>query len=184
MTPTSTPSRVSDVDASKWSQVWHERNMKMAITAARHSKALGGAAIGAVIVDSSGALVGSGHSLVGPRCDPLAHAETAAIEAAVKRVGRFHLPDLVLYCTLEPCSMCLGACAWAGLGGVVFGADGTVAPMAYYDRVDYRAVEHARKARRDGDRAPLFVRGRVLFEQASALLGACETNQNCRIEDL
>ena len=68
--------------------------------------------------------------------------------------------------------MCLGACAWAGLGGVVFGADGTVTPEVYYDRAGYSAITHAVAARRDGDRAPLFVRGRVLFRSTAALLAA------------
>ncbi|MGH2712860.1 MAG: deaminase [Thermoleophilaceae bacterium] len=44
------------------------------------------------------------------------HAETNAIRMAAKKLGRFHLPDCTLYSTLEPCSMCLGACTWAGLG--------------------------------------------------------------------
>ena len=94
-----------------------------------------------------------------------------AIRAATTLLGRVHLHDCTLYTTLEPCSMCLGACTWAGLGEVVFGADGTVAPPEYYDQVRYSAIEHAVNARRDGDRRPLVVRGPVLLAETAALLG-------------
>jgi tRNA(Arg) A34 adenosine deaminase TadA len=144
--------------------------MGLAIREARRAEELGGAPIGAVIVDADDRLVGKGHSLVGVRRDPLAHAELGAIGETARKTGRFHLPDHVLYCTLEPCSMCLGACAWAGLGGVFFGADGSVAPQGLYDRVHYSAVEQARDSRRDGDREPLYVRGRVCFDEAARLL--------------
>ncbi len=157
-------------DPLAWSTETHERNMRLAIKAARVSVGLGGAPIGAVLVDDAGAAVAKGYSLVAPRRDPTAHAEMSAIRLAAGRRGRFHLSDLVLYSTLEPCSMCLGACAWASLGAVVFGADGNAAPAEYYDRVDYCAVCHAEGALRDGVRTPLPIRGRVLFGETATLL--------------
>jgi tRNA(Arg) A34 adenosine deaminase TadA len=157
-------------DPRHWSAQRHAANMGLAIREARRAVELGGAAIGAVIVDAGDRVLGVGHSLVGVRRDPLAHAELGAIGEAARRTGRFHLPDLVLYCTLEPCSMCLGACAWAGLGGVFFGADGTVASPALYDRAGYSALEQARDSRRDGYREPLYVRGRICFAETARLL--------------
>lgn len=155
---------------SSWTTAEHEWHMRLAVGAARRAAASGGAAIGAIVVDGSGRIVGEGHSLVGPDCDPTSHAEMNAIRAATRALGRIQLPDCTLYTTLEPCSMCLGACAWAGLGEVVFGSDGSVAPPEYYDRVDYQAVEHAANARRDGDRQPLIVRGPVLMAETTPLL--------------
>jgi tRNA(Arg) A34 adenosine deaminase TadA len=157
---------------ARWTRADHERHMQLAIAEAHRAKALGGARIGAVIVDSNMKLVSTGHSLVTPTGDPTSHAEVNAIRAACRKLGRVHLPDCVLYSTLEPCSLFLGASAWAGLGGVVFGADGTVTPIEYYDRRGYSAIEHAACARRDGDGAPLRVMGRVLFDEAAALLAA------------
>ena len=156
---------------SHWSTAEHERHMRVAVEAARRAAANGGAAIGAIVVDGAGAVVAEGHSLVAPDCDPTSHAEMNAIRAAAKALRRFHLPDCTLYTTLEPCSMCLGACTWAGLGEVVFGADGSVTPLEYYDQVDYRAIEHAVNARRDGDRRPLVIRGQVLLAETAPLLG-------------
>lgn len=160
------------MDPRSWGVERHIANMGLAIREARRAAELGGAPIGAVIVDAEDRVVGAGRSLVGVRRDPLAHAELGAISEAALTTGRFHLPDHVLYCTLEPCSMCLGACAWAGLGGVFFGADMSVAPASLYDRVHYSAVEQACDSRRDGDRRPLYVRGRVCFSETARLLSA------------
>jgi tRNA(Arg) A34 adenosine deaminase TadA len=144
--------------------------MRIAVEAARRAAANGGAAIGAIVVDGAGVVVAEGHSLVAPNCDPTSHAEMNAIRAAVKALGRLHLPDCTLYATLEPCSMCLGASTWAGLGEVVFGADGSVTPPEHYDQINYSAIEHATNARRDGDRRPLVIQGRVLLAETAPLL--------------
>lgn len=166
------PTRSEAENLLSWSDETHERHMWSAIAAAHFSASLGGAAIGAVIVDRSGRVIAEGHSTVGPCCDPTAHAETSAIRLAARRLGRSHMPDLALYSTLEPCSMCLAACTWANLGAVVFGADGTVAPSSYFDRRNYCAVAHAAETRRDGARTPLPIRSGVLFEETAALLRA------------
>jgi tRNA(Arg) A34 adenosine deaminase TadA len=144
--------------------------MRLAIAAAHRSAQSGGAAIGAVILNRQGGVVAEGHSAVAADGDPTSHAEINAIRMAAKRLGRFHLPDCTLYTTLEPCSMCLGACAWTGLGEVVFGADGSVTPNEYYDQVGYSALRAGRSARRDGDRQPLLIQGRVLFTETAQLL--------------
>ncbi len=156
---------------SRWQVGRHEQHMRLAIQAARRAAEKGGASIGAVIIDGDGALVSEGHSLVAPDCDPTSHAEMNAIRTAAKKLGRFHLPECTLYSTLEPCSMCLGATAWSGLGEVVFGADGPVTPEHYYDQVDYCAIRAGRNGRRDGDRQPLLIQGQVLLNETAALLG-------------
>jgi tRNA(adenine34) deaminase len=156
---------------SRWKVGRHEQHMRLAIQAARRAAGYGGASIGAVIIDAEGALVSEGHSLVAPDCDPTSHAEINAIRTAAKKLRRFHLPECTLYSTLEPCSMCLGATAWAGLGEVVFGADGSVTPERYYDQVGYCAIRASRNARRDGDRQPLLIQGGVLLNETASLLG-------------
>jgi len=149
----------------------HELHMRLAIQVARRACENGGASIGAVIVDAEGALVSEGQSLVAPDGDPTSHAEMNAIRTATKKLGQLHLPECTLYSTLEPCSMCLGATAWAGLGEVVFGADGSVIPEHYYDQVGYSAIRASRNARRDGDRRPLLIQGGVLLSETASLLG-------------
>lgn len=155
---------------SRWKVGQHEQHMRLAIRAARRGAEKGGASIGAVIIDAEGTLVSEGHSLVAPDCDPTSHAEMNAIRGASKKLQRFHLPECTLYSTLEPCSMCLGATAWSGLGEVVFGADRSVTPERYYDQVGYRAIRASRNARRDGDRQALLIQGRVLLDETASLL--------------
>lgn len=45
--------------------------------------------------------------------DPTAHAEIVAIRKACKELGTYQLSDCELYCSCEPCPMCLGAIYWA-----------------------------------------------------------------------
>ena len=45
--------------------------------------------------------------------DPTAHAEVVAIRNACKELGSFQLDGCEIYCSCEPCPMCLGAIYWA-----------------------------------------------------------------------
>ncbi len=54
--------------------------------------------------------------------DVTAHAEMLAITAAANALGSKYLPECQMYITLEPCVMCAGACSWAQLGELYFGA--------------------------------------------------------------
>ena len=54
--------------------------------------------------------------------DVTAHAEMLALTAAANSLGSKYLDECTLFVTLEPCSMCAGALAWAQLGRLVYGA--------------------------------------------------------------
>jgi tRNA(Arg) A34 adenosine deaminase TadA len=153
----------------------HERNMRAAVRVALTSD---GAKIGAVVLHD-GHLVAEGVSVVRPACDPTAHAEVNAIRKAAAALRRFHLDDCVLYSTLEPCGMCFSACAWAGLGLVVFGADSTVTPDIYYEQSRYCAIGRAKQTRCDIRRTPLEIVGGVLLEETSVLLPPREDEARC-----
>jgi tRNA(Arg) A34 adenosine deaminase TadA len=147
-----------------------EHWMRAAIVEAHRSHVqFGGAPIGCVIV-RAGTIVASGHSQVGPTGDPTQHAEIRAIQEAAKRLERADLIDCELYCTLEPCGMCLSACAWASLERVVFGAGGSAVPSRYYEQIGYSACSAAGRMRRNVDRRPLAVIGGVLAEATARLL--------------
>jgi tRNA(adenine34) deaminase len=45
-----------------------------------------------------------------------------AIRAAAVSLGRWRLPDITLYVTLEPCAMCAGAMVQARIGRLVYAA--------------------------------------------------------------
>ena len=54
--------------------------------------------------------------------DPTAHAEVLVIREAAKVLDNWRLNGCILYVTLEPCSMCMGAIINSKIATVVFGA--------------------------------------------------------------
>lgn len=75
------------------------------------------------IITGGGKVLGRGHNLTEALNDVTAHAEMQAITAAASALGAKYLQECTLYVTLEPCTMCAGAIAWAQLGRIVWGAD-------------------------------------------------------------
>ena len=73
-------------------------------------------------VECGGELIALAHNERERMQDPTAHAEVLALQRAAKRLGRRRLDGCTLYVTLEPCPMCAGAAAMAGVSRVVFGA--------------------------------------------------------------
>ena len=78
--------------------------------------------VGAVLVDPDGTIVAVGKNEREATGDPTAHAEVVAIRAAAALNANWHLNDLTLVVTLEPCAMCAGAIQASRIGRVVFGA--------------------------------------------------------------
>jgi tRNA(Arg) A34 adenosine deaminase TadA len=87
--------------------------MYLAIEESRQGMQAGhGGPFGCVIVRGD-EVVGSGHNRVLASNDPTAHAEVVAIRDACARLGSFQLSGCEIYCSCEPCPMCLGAIYWA-----------------------------------------------------------------------
>ena len=78
--------------------------------------------VGAVVLDSSGHVIGRGYNQVEALCDATAHAEMIALTSAMATIGSKYLNDCTLAVTLEPCPMCAGAIVNAKVGRVIFGA--------------------------------------------------------------
>lgn len=78
--------------------------------------------VGAMVLSSTGKLLGSGFNTRERDGDPTGHAELNALRAASEALGTWKLQDCVLAVTLEPCPMCAGAISQARIGTVVFGA--------------------------------------------------------------
>ena len=76
--------------------------------------------------------------------NPVAHAETVAIQQAAATLGAWRLDGCELYVTLEPCAMCAGAIVLARVGRVVFGAWDPKAGMAgsVEDLLRHRQLNH------------------------------------------
>ena len=78
--------------------------------------------IGAVVLDSSGAVIGVGANTREIDSDPTGHAEILALRMAGAALGQWRLSGCTLAVTLEPCAMCAGAAVLARVGRIVFGA--------------------------------------------------------------
>jgi tRNA(adenine34) deaminase len=77
--------------------------------------------VGAVVV-LEGKIIGRGHNRPIIDKDPTAHAEILAIRNAAQTVGAYRLPGAILYVTLEPCVMCVGAAIHARIAAIRYGA--------------------------------------------------------------
>lgn len=80
-----------------------------------------GGPFGAIIV-REGNVIGRACNDVIASNDPTAHAEIQAIRMACKSLSHFHLEGCSLYCSCEPCPMCLGAAYWARLDCIYYAA--------------------------------------------------------------
>lgn len=78
--------------------------------------------VGAVVVDASGTVLGTGRNERELRHDPTAHAEVVALREAAAHLGSWRLDGCALIVTLEPCVMCAGAILASRIDRVVFGA--------------------------------------------------------------
>lgn len=78
--------------------------------------------VGALVVNQSGEIIGSGKNEREKSNDPLAHAELMAIRDAAKNLNSYRFDDLTLVVTLEPCAMCAGAIAQSRFSRLIFGA--------------------------------------------------------------
>ena len=84
-----------------------ERFMRLALREAEKAYAAGEVPIGAVLVRGGEALVAE-RNRVEELSDASAHAEMNCMRAAAKHEG-WRLAESTLYCTVEPCPMCLAA---------------------------------------------------------------------------
>lgn len=91
-----------------------------------------GGPFGAIIV-KDGQIVGQGRNLVTVNNDPTAHAEVVAIRDACQHLGTFQLEGCDIYCSCEPCPMCLGAIYWARPRHIYFAATREDAAQAGFD---------------------------------------------------
>jgi tRNA(adenine34) deaminase len=98
----------------------HAAFMQEALHEARKALAAGDVPVGAVVVlDRS--IIGRGHNQREALADPTAHAEILALQQAARHLSSWRLIDTVLYVTLEPCIMCIGAAVLGRISGLIYG---------------------------------------------------------------
>lgn len=95
--------------------------MKHALELAKKAWALGEVPVGAVIIRDD-KIIGEGWNHPISSNDPTAHAEVSALRDAALKEQNYRLPGSVLYVTIEPCTMCVGAIIHGRIDCVVYGA--------------------------------------------------------------
>jgi len=125
--------------------------MRLALAEAQAALSGDDVPVGAVVLDETGAILGTGRNTRESEGDPTGHAEVVALRAAAAARGEWRLTGCTLVVTLEPCTMCAG----------VFGAydDKLGAVGSLWDVVRDRRLNHR----------PEVVAG-VLAAESTALL--------------
>ena len=122
--------------------------MREAIRLAVENVANGGGPFGAVVV-KGGKVVGRGVNRVTTDNDPTAHAEVVAIREACQNLGSFQLDGCEIYCSCEPCPMCLGAIYWARPDKIYYAGEKTdAAAVGFDDAFIYEEIGRAATERR------------------------------------
>ena len=95
--------------------------MQEAINEAKKATKESEVPVGAIVV-KNGIIVARAHNLTEKNQNPTHHAEMLAINKTLNNLGTKNLSGCELYVTLEPCAMCIGACALCKIDKVYFGA--------------------------------------------------------------
>ena len=98
--------------------------MKEALVQAKKALKKGEVPIGAVVVLGD-EIIGRGYNQPITMKDPTAHAEIIALKEASNRLENYRLNEAIIYTTLEPCLMCVGALVHARIKKVIFAAQDT-----------------------------------------------------------
>jgi tRNA(adenine34) deaminase len=95
--------------------------MAAALEQARLGLAAGEVPIGAVLVIDNVIVSRAFNQPIGA-VDPTAHAEVLVLRDAARTFGNYRLTNAVVYVTVEPCVMCVGALIHARVREVVYAA--------------------------------------------------------------
>ncbi|MBK9177510.1 MAG: nucleoside deaminase [Flavobacteriales bacterium] len=124
-----------------------------------------GGPFGCVIV-KDGRIIARGANEVTTTNDPTAHAEVVAIRGACKALGTFQLDGCEIYCSCEPCPMCLGAIYWARPKAIYFAnTKSDAAAIDFDDQFIYEEIERPIAQRRLFTRQLLRDEALVAFEK-------------------
>lgn len=99
----------------------HTYWMHEALTEAYRAQTLNEVPVGAVVILNN-VIIARAYNQPITACNPVAHAEILALQAAAKNIGNYRLIDCDLYVTLEPCTMCAGALVHSRINRLIFGA--------------------------------------------------------------
>jgi tRNA(adenine34) deaminase len=118
--------------------------MEEALREAEAARDRGEVPVGAVVVLDGRVLARAGNVTIAER-DPTGHAELCALRAAATLAGTHRLGGALLYSTVEPCAMCMGAAIQARIARLIYGcadpkggAAGSVVDLAAHPSLNHR----------------------------------------------
>jgi tRNA(adenine34) deaminase len=111
----------------------HARFLDLAMDEAGVGRREGASPIGSVIVAPDGTVLSRGRNRVLGTGDQTAHAEVDAIRNAGAAIATAPAGGWILYTTVEPCLMCLGAILICPISTIVWATNGS--PGGAYDAV-------------------------------------------------
>ena len=121
--------------------------MALALLEAEKAGQMGEVPIGAILVSENGTILSATHNRTIDLADPTAHAEILALREAGSKINNYRLLNTILYVTVEPCIMCMGAIVHARISEVVFGtidpkwgAAGSLYNFSEDDRLNHRVA--------------------------------------------
>lgn len=94
-------------------------------------------------------VIAKGHNMVLATNDPTAHAEVTAIREACRALNNFQLTGCEVYCSCEPCPMCLGALYWARPDRIYYAnTKADAASIGFDDQFIYEQLDLAGRQRK------------------------------------
>ena len=122
----------------------HNAYMKLALSEAKKAAEKAEVPIGAVLVSQAGDILAASYNQTISLCDPTAHAEILVLREAADQAQNYRLLNTILYVTIEPCVMCMGALVHARISRLVYGAKDPKwgAAGSLYDLADDIRLNH------------------------------------------
>jgi guanine deaminase len=103
----------------------------------------------AAVIVKNGRMIATGVNEVTSTNDPTAHAEVVAIRNACKSLNSYQLDGCEIYCSCEPCPMCLGAIYWARTAKIYFAnTKEDAAAIDFDDKFIYDEIDLSHTARK------------------------------------
>jgi guanine deaminase len=103
----------------------------------------------AAVIVKEGKIIATGVNEVTATNDPTAHAEVVAIRNACSTLNSYQLEGCEIYCSCEPCPMCLGAIYWARAAKIYFAnTKEDAAAIDFDDKFIYDEIDLAHTGRK------------------------------------
>lgn len=123
----------------------------------------------AAVIVKDGKIIATGVNEVTSTNDPTAHAEVVAIRNACKSLNSYQLDGCEIYCSCEPCPMCLGAIYWARTAKIYFAnTKEDAAAIDFDDKFIYDEIDLSHSGRKLITQQLLREEALVAFEKWKA----------------